>query len=151
MKFKPSATGPKPRSAQSHNAVRVRGPLGLGRRSVRGPARSARAQRRSARGGAALRANGGTALAHGRRPGNGWLTGAGTAARRDGDGDGQVVRRPGGGPGDTASDCGSRDTRCRGGGTRGETTGGRCEAVGRRARGARRCCRDAGARSRQRF
>jgi hypothetical protein len=62
--------------------------------------------------------------------GDGWLTGAGTAARHVGDG--RAARWPGrhdDGPGDAASDRGGRDVRCRGDGARGETASGRREAA----------------------
>jgi hypothetical protein len=58
-------------------------------------------------GGVARRAGGRTELARGRWPRNGRLTGAGTVAQRDGDGEQRGGR--GGGPGDTTSDHSGRD------------------------------------------
>jgi hypothetical protein len=74
--------------------------------------------------------------------GNGWLTGAGTAARHEGDG--RAVRQHGDGRASVASDRGGRDggsvgtasdERCRGGGARGEACGGGREGLSGGGRG----------------
>jgi hypothetical protein len=134
MKFKPSATGPKPRSAQSHSVGAARGPAGVARAHGAGAAHGhAGTARDGLTGGAARWANGDTAPAHGRRPRKWRLTGAGTAARRDGDG--RAARRPGwhgGSPGDAASDRGAVGMAARAV----RRVGGRCQGGGRGTRRA---------------